>query len=318
METKKVTAKRINLKDSAIDILKTVLLLEQSYGVNYLVRILQGIQEYGFRETNHQHLETFGTLQDQYQEMIRDITQYLIKEEFLEILDKRFGNIGITQKGKDFLDHPSDIWVLPRTIRASKIDKRIFYALKNMRKEIAEEASKPPFHIFTDYTLHCIVEEKPTDLHSLHSVPGIGDYKVEKYGHMIIGIINDLLEQKAEEDQTRLLKKADSPSHQAIKTMFEEGKSLDEIATAREVKVSTVRAALHCLHTTGHIDLIPWIKENLDPEILEKGIAYFKENTQIRLTQAYEDLGLDYDTLRLCRMYVSHTSDVEEEIKYAS
>ncbi len=318
METKKLTAKRMNLKDSSIEILKTVLLMEHSYGMNYLVRILQGVQEYGFRENNHKDLETFGALQDEYQDMVRDLISYLIKEGYLEIMDKRFGNIGITQKGKDYLDQPVDLWVLPRTIRMSRADKKLFQALRTMRKELADEASKPPFHIFTDYTLQCLVEEKPTDLEALKSIPGIGAYKVEKYGHIVIGVVNDMMEQKAEEDQARLHKRAESPSHQAIKKLFEDGKSLEEIAETREIKVSTVRSALYCLHSTGHIDLIPWIEQNLDGEVLEKGLEYFKNNIHGRLTQAYEDLGLDYDTLRLCRMYVSHMSTVEEELQYAS
>jgi len=308
---------RMNVKEDAIVVLKTVVLLEQSYGMNYLIRVLQGAREYGFKEDHHETLETFGIFQELYVDRVRDLVMFLIKENYLEVLDKRFGNLGITEKGKNYVDSPTDLWVPARALRASRLDKKMLRALKKARKAMAEQASKPPFHIFTDYTLYCLVDEKPKDQVELIQIPGIGEYKAEEYGNTILDAINEVLSKKAEEDHARMLKKADSPSHQEIKRLFETGMSIEDIAAQRQIKPNTVRNSLYCLYKAQQIDLIPWIESTIDDQTLRKGTAYFQETGNPRLTQAQHDLGFDFDTLRLCRLYARKAIAHEESYTYA-
>ena len=55
-----------------------------------------------------------------------------------------------------------------------------------MRKKIADEENKPPFMIFSDNTLQDIAKFKPTTLKALLTISGIGQYKLNRYGPMVL------------------------------------------------------------------------------------------------------------------------------------
>ena len=100
--------------------------------------------------------------------------------------------------------------------------------------------------------------------------------------------------------------------------LFEKGFTVEQIASQHELKTGTIQHYLLTLHQAGEIDLIPWIKDQLSTEELEKGSRYFQQHENPKLSQAFADLGLDYDTLRLCRLYVAKHDTVQEELVYAA
>ncbi|MEL6842126.1 MAG: helix-turn-helix domain-containing protein, partial [Bacteroidota bacterium] len=92
---------------------------------------------------------------------------------------------------------------------------------------------------------------------------------------------------------------------QMVKALFESGAASHEIAQRRGIKQSSVVRSLEYLQNAGQIDTCSWVEEQLPPQSLRKGKAYFQDRPQSSLRAAYESLGLDYDSLRMCRMYVS-------------
>ncbi len=64
-----------------------------------------------------------------------------------------------------------------------------FLALKQWRLEIARENQHPPYMVFTDATLLCIVEEMPESPADLLNISGIGPAKLEQYGEDVLGVL---------------------------------------------------------------------------------------------------------------------------------
>ncbi len=318
MESTKTKNRKVNIQEETELILKTVLLLDHPYGANYLVRVLMGSKDYGLKEESHMELETYGALGEMHMGKIKDIVHFLVRKNYLHIADKRFGVIGITEQGEAYLEQPEPLEVSPRYLYTNRYDRRLYKALRGIRKELATQVSKPPFHIFTDYTLQCLVEEKPKDILSLKTIPGIGDYKADAYGNAILLALKENETQKAEEAQVRMMQRAQSPSHQEVKALFESGMDIEEMAEKRQVKASTIRTCLYRLHEAGEVDLSAWIEKQVGEQELAKGSEYFRQTPNLRLKEAFEDLGMDYETLRLCRLYVHKISTVEEELRYAS
>ncbi|MEM6630149.1 MAG: HRDC domain-containing protein [Bacteroidota bacterium] len=318
MENSNIKNRKVNITEDAITILKTVMLFDQPYGMNYLARILLGSKDYGFKNEMHTELETFGLFKEVRIDRIRDLINYLIKKEFLFVSNKRYGIIAITQGGENFLDKPETLEVLPRYLYTNRHDRRLYKVLRSLRKELASQEGKPPFHIFTDYTLQCLVEAKPSTVSELKNIPGIGDYKADIYGQALLKTFEEHAEQKAEDSKTKLIQMANSPSHQEVKALFESGMDIPSIAERRQVQPTTVKSSLYRLHNTGQIDLNPWIEQQVTDSDLEKGTEYFRNSSNTKLKEAYEQLGMDYETLRLCRMYVNKVTTLEEELRYAS
>ena len=65
---------------------------------------------------------------------------------------------------------------------------------------------------------------------------------------------------------------------------------------------------------TGEIDLRPWIEKNVDSKALYKGAEYFKKVSNPKVKEAFQVLGLDYETLNLCKMYVANVVSRQVEI----
>lgn len=305
-----------DLQPVAMDVLKTVLLLDKPFGINYSLRILRGENAFDWKDPQHKALETFGAQSTYGKTKLYQMVIYLINQGFLALKDVRFGSISITEKGKAFLDNPHPLEVAFNLFKTDIFDRVLMDRLRTFRKEISEQEEKPPYEIFTDYVLHCMVSEKPEDLLGLKKLPGLGNYKVERYGYALLNIIKEIKSERADEARGRLMAKALAPSSQEIKKAFESGLSLEAIARQREVKPQTVQQTLVTLHQAGEIDIRPWIETHVEKESLQKGKTFFETHDNPRLTEAYEALGLDYDTLRLCRLYVNKVASVQEEIQY--
>ncbi len=59
----------------------------------------------------------------------------------------------------------------------------LFESLRQLRRELAEKQSVPPFVIFSDKTLHEMSAEMPTTDAQMLDVKGVGESKLENTGN---------------------------------------------------------------------------------------------------------------------------------------
>lgn len=311
------TSNHVNISSETQEILKTILLLEQAYAANYLITIVRGRAEF-LKVEEHAEFETFESLKGRSGDYLRNVIHFLIQQSYVEVQDSMYGRLQITDKGLQFLDAPVDLPVRMRDLRMSTYDYMLLSELRQLRRTLSQKEDKAAFRIYTDYTLDRIIQEKPTDLNSLRLVPGFGMYKANQYGSAILSVVQQVMDRKQDDDKIRLVKKIRRPSYQQVKALFESGMSEEAIARKRMVKPQTIRTTLLDLHYAGEIDLRPWIQDTLASDVLLKGSKFFEKTENARLKDAYESLGLDYDTLKLCRLYVSKLSLRQEDLKAAS
>lgn len=308
----------LDISTEAQVVLETVQKLENRYGTGYVIDVLRGETRFGLRDEGHQHLATYGKLQGSSGDYLRRLLKLLVKEGYLFISNPRFGTIGISAQGEAYLKEPTVLGVSRQAMNESAFVRELRKRLKVIRKELSEREQKPAFRIFTNHCLEEMIQAKPSSLSTLMDIPGIGHYKANKYGPAILACLEEVEGQMVDYYHEQRLRKAGTPSHQAVKAMFETGLSVAEIAERRKVKASTITQTLDTLHRTGQIDLKPWIERSIPADDFEKGTKWFEGKTTPRLKMAYEELGLDYDTLRLCKLYVSDFSTSETEFAQAS
>ena len=68
-------------------------------------------------------------------------------------------------------------------------DQSLFEALRERRKQIADQHEVPPYVIFHDSTLMQMAEHRPTTEAALLSINGVGKVKLERYGRAFLEII---------------------------------------------------------------------------------------------------------------------------------
>lgn len=69
------------------------------------------------------------------------------------------------------------------------VDPELLAALKEWRKEKADELSLPHFVVFSDTTLTAIAEQRPADDRALVAIPGIGAKKLQTYGADVLAVV---------------------------------------------------------------------------------------------------------------------------------
>ena len=82
--------------------------------------------------------------------------------------------------------------VQPAPIVFANEDERLMAELRELRKQLADAQAIPAYIVMSDKVLHNIVQAKPTTLDAFGEIPGISDYKKEKYGKDFIAVIKKI------------------------------------------------------------------------------------------------------------------------------
>lgn len=148
--------------------------------LGYLLQMLQlGYVEIAYDENNHLKMTESGrrVLFGQEQALLSVIR----REEPQTPVRKARKNAGGTRL--------SAAPPPPRPGEQPAADSALFEALRQLRKQLADEQSLPPYIIFSDKVLRLLCSEKPTTVETFGGVSGIGEYKCKKYGAKFVALI---------------------------------------------------------------------------------------------------------------------------------
>ncbi len=293
----------IDLKDIAIATIKTIRLIGRASSFNELARILRADNPEYFRHPSHASLETTGLFADKSRLELRLILGYLLDEEYFELPSLRYQRLEVTPKGEAFYESPHAILVMQDEIRISPFELYFHRYLRDLRTSISEDKSIPPYLVFSDHCIDQIAKHQPETLKELSLITGMDDEKVALYGATIIKTLDQLQLNWHHVKNLTLLSRLRNFTHQEVKRLHQEGFNIEEIAGMVGVKQSTVEQYLCDFHQAGVIDLRPWIKSQMDPEILKTSLKYFKGKEQSKLRDAKLELGYEYRELRFARTY---------------
>jgi ATP-dependent DNA helicase RecQ len=67
----------------------------------------------------------------------------------------------------------------------------LFEALREKRRELARDASVPPYVIFHDSVLRAMAELKPDSRAALGTISGVGERKLDAYGDAFLQVIRE-------------------------------------------------------------------------------------------------------------------------------
>jgi hypothetical protein len=184
----------------------------------------------------------------------------------------------------------------------------LYQQLKKLRDSISDKTGMAIYLVAAGSTLDEMARYLPLTLTDLRKISGFGDAKVEKYGLQFLDIIirycneHDLATNIHEKAAKRERKeKSTTPKVDTKKETFKlykAGKTVAEIATERNLSVTTIETHLAHFVSTGEIN----INEFLSTEKVNKislAIEEFEEGTS--LTSIKEKLGdsISYGAIRM-------------------
>ncbi len=219
----------------------------QRFGVNYLIDVLLGKAHERIQRNGHDQQSTFGIGTFLSNSEWHSLFRQLIARGYLWSDIDNHGSLRLSErcrplwKGDETLmlrkQHKEEKSTSPsqgsQRAKARSADQPLFDALRDFRRNLAEQQGLPPYVILHDRTLHEICRQRPTSAGKLELVPGIGAKKLELYGSDIIRIVAEHpLDERLDNDLSDTV-------NETIK-LSSQGATPQQIAAERELTPDTI------------------------------------------------------------------------------
>ena len=174
----------------------------ERFGVNHLIDVLKGKETDKIWQFNHHHLLTFGVGDALDNNQWRSVFRQLVGRGYLSVDLQGYGALKLQEKCRPLLRGECDIAL--RLDQKQKVAKRqtktalpddinvgLWEALRECRRELAEQQGVPPYVIFHDSTLVEMCSAVPKTLDDFSRLSGVGERKLMKYGEAFLAAIRN-------------------------------------------------------------------------------------------------------------------------------
>jgi ATP-dependent DNA helicase RecQ len=181
--------------------LSTVYRSGQRYGAGHLIDIILGRASAKVKERGHDQLSTFGIGKSLPEAQWSSLLRQLVAQGLLGVnehggLMLLEGCRGVLRGETGFQARrvraaaPKAAASVRREIEFESDEARALWAaLRQCRRDLAEEQNVPAYMIFGDATLMQMLEHRPMSLNAMHQLSGVGDRKLDAYGMRFLEVV---------------------------------------------------------------------------------------------------------------------------------
>ncbi|HRE90278.1 MAG TPA: DNA helicase RecQ [Myxococcota bacterium] len=296
----------------------------RTFGLRHIVDVLRGSKNQKLIDLGHGNLTTYGIGADTPAEIWMSVGRQLIRSGHIATSDDRWQTMSVSALGREALSTRANFTLTrpmvrePQEIeRASKkddslaCDEGLFQALRVLRKAEADARGLAPYMVFGDQALRHMARSYPLDDTSFLAVPGVGRQKLADYGAAFTTTIRTWLDTNPRLDfGPPPAPKPERPASTELSAtalesakLFEALRDLDQVATARGLKVTTITQHLVMAIEASRLDANPRDFYSAEAELeLRRAAA---EHGLAALGPLHASLGAryPYETLHLFRAF---------------
>lgn len=174
----------------------------QKFSAGYIIDVLRGKETDYISHNQHQKLSTFGIGENLSEKEWRAVVRQCVAQKILDIDLALNQALLLTTESRAILKGEAQVFMRPlKRDKATKSaptqdwlrterEERLWQALRTWRKTQAHTDNVPAYVIFADRSLREIVENRPTSLHGLAEIYGMGENKLAKFGQTILDILS--------------------------------------------------------------------------------------------------------------------------------
>ena len=238
--------------------LSVITRLNESEAIGTVIDVLRGAHNATVLEKGYDKLKSHGVGKEI---SWRDWQQYiiqLINQGYCEIAFHKNNALQLTDFSKKvlfemeavYLTKPVEFNEQPPVLKTAKTKAvkakkdTLFERLRKLRQEISLAENIPAYLVFNDATLKEMERNRPMSEADFIDISGVGLRKLEVYGEDFIAEIVAFSNEKI---KTRKKK----GTHKITYDLYKEGLNIDEIASKRNLKSTTIFSHLALLYTEG-------------------------------------------------------------------
>jgi ATP-dependent DNA helicase RecQ len=183
-------------------LLSTIYRTGQRWAAGYIVDVLLGADTQLIHNTGHDKLSTYGIGKEFNKKAWRGFIRQLVAKKLLEVDMTRGQSLLLTDACRPILKGQEQIYLRPpadearskktvhteRWLRTER-EERLWQALRNWRKQTADEHNVPAYAVFSDKTLRELVERAPVSERDLARIYGVGELKLARYGNALLQLM---------------------------------------------------------------------------------------------------------------------------------
>jgi len=175
-------------------VLSCVYRVDERFGIKHVVDVLRGADTDRIRKLGHDQLSTYAIGMEMSEAEWTSIVRQLIHHGLLVQDIANYSVLKLTASARPVLKGERQLVLArPRMKEKAKrkskaasaleaTDQELFEALRQLRKELAQEQGVPPYVIFGDATLVQMSQKKPASDTEMLEITGVGEKKLERYG----------------------------------------------------------------------------------------------------------------------------------------
>jgi ATP-dependent DNA helicase RecQ len=175
-------------------------------GMTHVIDVLLGAENDKIWRWNHERLTTYGIGKDRSKPAWRALADELVRLGYVAVDAMHFNTVSVTETGRQALTERTPIVVRELPAAAERGRKRaptafadgpynaeVFRALRDLRKEIADERDVPAYVVFSDAVLRAMARELPRSPAQLLKISGVGEKKLADFGSRFLDAITSAL-----------------------------------------------------------------------------------------------------------------------------
>ena len=167
----------------------------QMFGMGHLEKVLTGSKDDRITQLGHDQLSVFGIVSKAEAAILKPLSRALQARGAMAA--NEHGGLKLAGDARAIMRGDQNIQIAivkpDKKRRAGRPDNPIgnplFEALRAKRRALAEAVGVPPYVIFHDATLREMALTKPTNIHALGRISGVGARKLEAYGEDFLSVI---------------------------------------------------------------------------------------------------------------------------------
>jgi uncharacterized protein YpbB len=177
------------------------------------------------------------------------------------------------------------------------LHQELYDELRTWRFMLAQEQNVPAYVVLSQMALIGIANMLPQDSTQLLQIPGVGKATLERYGEEILQVVQENVRQHGYELKEYVLmpepenrKESKTGTKEQTFALYQQGKSIEEIAKERSLAVSTIEGHLLPYVQNGDIPL----EKIVPPEKIDRIKEVLQQNPEATFSEIKAILGDDY------------------------
>ena len=315
---------KIEVKDEAVKVLKTIRSLDERFAADYTMNIITGKLTPQIQMFRHEGIDAFACGNDQPAHFWNSIIRQMLLEGILSKDIVEYGVLKITKAGEVFLKKPKSFKIVLNNLfeeaneddeegseaaTGAAADEKLFEMLKELRQKEAKKKGLPPFVIFLETSLQDMATLYPVTVADLEKCQGVSKGKALRYGKPFVEMVASYVEENnIERPDDFVMKSVVNKSGNKVFIIQQTDKKmpLETIAKNKGWRLDEMLEEMETIAASGtKLNLDYAIDEMIDEDDQDEIMEYFKGCETSSLQVAQEELAeynFTWEQLKIMRI----------------